>query len=287
MQINYISHDKIDFKRYDQTIEHSHFPTIYALSWYLDIVTKKNWDVLVYGDYRYVMPVPYARLKRNLMLKTVVQPMFCQQLGVFSSESNQDILLAMVDKLKEKRITSYQLNENLTSLLSNLNLRDNYILDLNQPYKAIYDDYRKDRKKDMRRGLGKNWKIKPIADVDSYMDLLLRHSDYLNATSAQLLKELLQALDKRNLLIGKEIRDNDGHWMAMAYWVKSFNRQILLTSVRHQEYDQRGAFANLIDAFVKDYANQSLILDFEGSMIAGIADFNASFGAEKKQLPII
>lgn len=286
MQIRLIPYQKIDFTKYDEVVENSKFSTVYALSWYLDVVTNKNWSVLVCNDYEFVMPVPFARLKRNLMLKSVVQPMFCQQLGIFSKEESKEIYDKMIAELKKLRFTNYNLNESLSNHFPELNKRNNFILDLNKPYQEIYDNYRKDRQKDIRRGERNNWLVEDFSDTEFYMKELLSNSDYLKQNSAKTLKELLSVLNEKNLLVGKKILNQDKQWMAIAFWVKSFDRMVLLTSVRNTKFDKKGAFACLVDGFIKQYSSQNLIFDFEGSMIEGVADFNASFGAENSPYPI-
>jgi hypothetical protein len=41
----------------------------------------------------------------------------------------------------------------------------------------------------------------------------------------------------------------------------------------------------MIDAFIQDYADKNLILDFEGSNIPSLAFFYKSFGSELEKYP--
>lgn len=59
----------------------------------------------------------------------------------------------------------------------------------------------------------------------------------------------------------------------------SKGRIINLLSVRDKELEIKNSYAYMIDLLIKNYSDQKLILDFEGSMIPGIAHFNKSFGA--------
>ena len=63
----------------------------------------------------------------------------------------------------------------------------------------------------------------------------------------------------------------------------------ILTPVQRERLDliyssakEIGANHFLIDNYIAKYKKDSLILDFEGSMIPTLARFYASFGAEKK-----
>ena len=45
---------------------------------------------------------------------------------------------------------------------------------------------------------------------------------------------------------------------------------------------KNGAMTLLITTIIKKYQNSEYILDFEGSMVKGVASFYKSFGAEKE-----
>ena len=85
MEIKYLKHNQIDKQKWDSAIENAENGLVYALSWYLDIVSP-NWDALVVGDYEQVMPVTH---KRKYGIKYLIQPPFCQQLGFFSQSKNE------------------------------------------------------------------------------------------------------------------------------------------------------------------------------------------------------
>ena len=80
MQIKHLQHKDIDYARWDECITQSHNQLTYAHSWYLDIVSP-NWEALVTENYEYIMPLP---VKRKYGIPYLVQPIFVQQLGVFS-----------------------------------------------------------------------------------------------------------------------------------------------------------------------------------------------------------
>ena len=54
-----------------------------------------------------------------------------------------------------------------------------------------------------------------------------------------------------------------------------------MQSVSSEEVILANAMAFLIDSFIKEHAEQHLVLDFEGSMIPGVARFYESFGGQK------
>ena len=82
MKIVYLNRGAIDTEKWDQVISESPAETLYPYSWYLDLVSS-NWSALVEDDYRFIMPVVW---KKKAGLKYVYQPFYTQQLGVFSRE---------------------------------------------------------------------------------------------------------------------------------------------------------------------------------------------------------
>jgi len=51
--IVYYKHNQIDFERWDKVITNSQNGLVYALSWYLNIVTP-GWEALIEDDYEYI-----------------------------------------------------------------------------------------------------------------------------------------------------------------------------------------------------------------------------------------
>ena len=78
-QVKYINHKDIDAEKWALCIENAENSRIYANIWHLDR-TAIVWDALVYGDYKFVMPLP---IRNKFGISYVYQPLFCQQLGIF------------------------------------------------------------------------------------------------------------------------------------------------------------------------------------------------------------
>ena len=95
----YLTNDQIDFDKWDKCIERSYNGIVYAYSWYLDIVSDK-WDALVLGDYEVVMPLTW---RKKYSITYLVQPVYSQQLGVFSTQKlNTTIVNQFLNSIPEK-----------------------------------------------------------------------------------------------------------------------------------------------------------------------------------------
>ena len=78
--IQFFSHKEINKRKWDECISSSVNGRVYAYSWYLDIVTDQ-WDALILDNYQAVFPLPF---RRKCGIDYVYQPVFTQQLGLFS-----------------------------------------------------------------------------------------------------------------------------------------------------------------------------------------------------------
>jgi hypothetical protein len=275
--IQYVKRKDLEVLKYDDCIENAMQSRIYAYSWYLDIVAD-NWDVLVLNDYEAVMPIPW---NKKYFIKYITQPYFCQQLGVFSKI---DVLKKGVKEFidaipKEFRRLGYQFNSD--NLLEGKNiLRQNYILNLQGKYEDIRSNYRKDRKYRINQANKKQYKLVNISSKEliaifkqyySFSDFSNKEYNKLEA----LMNFCLQ--NKESFILGVE--DENKAILGGSFFIKSNHRIYYIFSAVTSVGKQNNAASLMIDRVVKKYSENTLLLDFEGSMIAGIASFYKSFGA--------
>lgn len=93
--IKFIRQDDLNEEAWNKTVRKHGNGRPYAFSWYLDAVCD-YWDALVYGDYEYVLPLPfYQRVGKNFG----IMPPWAHQLGIIGpmvTEAIQsDFLLAI------------------------------------------------------------------------------------------------------------------------------------------------------------------------------------------------
>lgn len=144
--IRRVKYNEIDFEKYTQCLENSFQRKYSATKQFLDLTLGKKWELLVYGDYEAVMPIPYV-LKFGL--KIVQNPKLCQQLGIFSHENSQDLNDEFLKFLMEKyAVRLYSFNDgNQFSL--NLKTKKNYLMMPNS-YEKVYSGYSPKRKRKLR-----------------------------------------------------------------------------------------------------------------------------------------
>ena len=276
--IRKIPYSKIDFEKYLACIRSSSQYKIYAEPEYLNIVTQNKWDCYIYGNYEAVMPIPF---KFKYGLKVVAMPVFCQQLGVFGDVSDV-IFKAFEAKLHLTTFCqSYQFSDHDSRQFKPHGvLCDNFILNFDNDYDKIFGDYKKDRKKDVRR-MSKfdDFQIVDNINLPDYLKHLGNVYPHLSKYyENEITSQLIDYFSRTNRAVFSGI-EVGGVLISSFLMVNTGDSFLLLLSSKDVSKEYKGAFAYLIDSFVKKNANTKYLLDFEGSSIKSIADYNKSFGA--------
>jgi len=283
MQIKHLKYKQIDFKKYDDCIQKAYNSRIYAFSWYLDIVAKKDWEILVLGDYEAVMPIPFYRVKKKFLKRLVTQPLFCQQLGVFSlTELKEDTHSLFIQNLEPLDIHNYSFNTENTSFLKEKKIalkKINLELDLQKTAVDLEKNYSKNLKRNIKKGINNQLKITKKIVVEDFM--LMKKSNATHKIKKKQLnkiKTLITEIQKREYGAFYGVK-KENTLVAIVFILKFKNRLIHLFSVSNSVGKKMGAIPFLFDSIIKKNANTNTIFDFEGSMIASIAKFFKSFGA--------
>lgn len=276
--IERLSRKQLDVAKYDECIAQSFQRRIYAFSWYLDIVAD-DWDVLVLSDYVAVMPIPYMRIKRNLFVKKIIQPLLCQQLGIFSPFYSQKKEMSLYKAFLELSPKDYSFNShNLTDTVEKN--RINYELNLNLTYAELRKNYKKGRKHAISQARKNGLHI---ASNESVEKLCVLASENYNISVYK--KTFFKKL---SLLIEEVINREKGQLFYItkgqeiiggAFFLIDENRIINLFSAFNDEGKKLQASSFIIDYIIETYDSTEYVLDFEGSMISSIASFFRSFGA--------
>ncbi|AHW61613.1 hypothetical protein SAMN05444285_12113 [Draconibacterium orientale] len=279
-KIHYIKHALIDSEKWNQCIDGALNCRIYAYDWHLDR-TAIEWDALVYGNYEYVMPLPF---RKKLGIKYLYQPLFSQQLGIFPTPSKA-IFDAFIDAIKDRfKYADVQLNalnvpgENSGDIFFE---RKNYLLSLTKDFKSIISGYSKNTKRNIAKAQNQDLTI-----IEG-----IRHEDYLAFKAKNLPAGVEQsAIAKLKSLIafgeykgfGKiyGVYTPENNLCAAVYFCRWKDRVIYFNAASNEEGKNTGAMYYLVNRFIEDNAGKNLLLDFEGSMIPGVERFYSGFGAK-------
>lgn len=280
MKIRHIKHKEIDFVKWDIAIDKSSAALIYAYSWYLDNITNRQWDALVVGEYEAVFPLPF---KKKFGLKYVYQPYFCQQLGVFAPQHFKLNIEAFLKAIPWYFVwIDMQLNL-YHGMPKKGRKRNNYQLDLSQSYQQIAINYNPDVNKNIRKierqdivykwGISADEVIKINREAWGALNPELNDSHY-----KQLENNCKVALSKGQLITLAAYLEGDIIGAVLFFMSPGFLFYVNGgASLLGKKY---GIMNGLIDEVIQRYAGQSMILDFEGSEIEGVAYFYGKFGSK-------
>ena len=278
--IYYVKRQDLSVEKYDACIEKSINSRIYAFSWYLDIVAD-NWDALILNDYEAVMPLPW---RSKYFIKYVYPPAWTQQLGIFSSkEISEDLVGNFIKTIpkKFKKIT-IQFNSGNKIIGKNITEKVNYVLPLDRPYEELFMNFRNNRKRVLNKAIGLGYIVDKEIKENEFLELLVNtNKNYiLNQNQKYTLKNLLNIKNESIQIWG--IRKNKKLSTCLLL-LKNEKRIAYLLPIATMDAKKNGLPTILIAEILQQYANTKLLIDFEGSMIKGVADFYKSFGAEKER----
>ncbi|WP_288460931.1 hypothetical protein [uncultured Chryseobacterium sp.] len=278
--IRRLKYNEIDFEKYSKCLENSAQKNWYARKEVLDQLSG-NWHILVYNDYEAVMPVP---LKRKFALNLVVMPLFCQQLGVFSSKDDFKINDQFLNFLKNRyNIFSYSFNH-YNSFSKDLDKKKNYTIQISDYILLRRKKYFKGRKSTAKCAqhliykeidfseesfsfMQKNFKgLSKDGDVEKYRKYL----NFLYTNNS--LKLSGAYLDEKLINIAVLIDEKD--------------QLSLLGLINDEEYKDENGPSFLIDKILSLCIHEKKF-NFMGSNIRGIELFFKSFGAELQEYPTL
>jgi hypothetical protein len=274
--IKHLKYGEIDIERYSATISNCTWGRIYAMPWYLDIVSS-NWELLANEDYSIVMPLP---VKNKFGLKYITQPYFCQQLGVYATSApNNQIFKEFYDKLPY-RISRFQGNSTDSLIYPEKSLRPNYFLDTaNIPDpKASYNS---NTIRNLKKAEKSGNTIVEIS-VDEYVDFsFLNNREVYSVEILPILKNLALGLIENKH--GKIYACSNNDTITAAVLVAGFkNRIYYLSPVSSAFGKEIQSMTFLVNNLISEAQKTEMVIDFEGSGIEGVARFYTGFGAQKE-----
>jgi hypothetical protein len=288
-QIKYLQHKEINKAKWDACITSAPNGLIYGYSFYLDCMSR-HWDTLVLGDYKAVMPLTW---NKKYGFYYLYQPAFTASLGLFGKNLTKEIIDDFVSMIPSKfKLIEISLNSGnvLGDPKSFSLLRSNYILNLNRGYEEIYKAYRDNHKRNISKALQLGCNVSKEIAIDEIIQLnkeQLQHVDGTKPGDYPNFKKLYEFLKNKEQAETYAIVDPKNKVLASAVFFFSHNRAYYIMVGNHPDGKTIGASHALIDAFIKDHADQNLTLDFEGSDIRNLAFFYSGFGAKEEIYPAL
>ncbi|MCB0820184.1 MAG: GNAT family N-acetyltransferase [Bacteroidetes bacterium] len=279
-----LGHAQINRVRWDECISSAANSLVYAKSWYLDVATNQQWDAIVYGDYEFVMPLPF---KKKMGVRYMPTPPFIQQLGIFGPQPADEELCDAFISIALKSVSFIELNFNWMNHLPakagyEIKTRTNLILDLKPGYEQIRLNY----SDNLIRNIRKAEKAGLRFNSTSMRSVIKLFRDDRGATIETATDEWYNTVDQlynvaalRNAGSCYGAYNSSGVLVAGMFILKYQSRYTFIFSGNSEEGKTYGALPALIDYFIKTQADESFLFDFEGSDDEGLRRFYESFGA--------
>ncbi len=281
MEIKYLEHNEIDKAKWDLCINQAINRLPYAFSWYLDVVSP-NWHALVSDDYKFVFPITW----RNKMgFNYLYQPLFTQQLGIFSSlpvsfAVSNDFLNAIPSKFKLIEINLNSFNPAAGNKFV-ASKRLNFEMDLSLSYEEIRKFYSDNQKRNINKAKKNELKINQ-PDISEVISLFKNDRglkvERMKNESFELLRRLYSALKQKGISYIRGVSDGS-QTICGGIFIQTEYRIIFLFSGNTVIGKSSGAMSFLIDSVIQENSNKKIILDFEGSNDLGLARYYSSFGS--------
>lgn len=289
--IKYLTYDKIDKRRWDDCIAKSFNGSIYAWSWYLDIV-HPNWDALVENDYEKVMPICGSK---KLGISYLFQPFFVQQLGIYSKSllSKNDVENFIMSIPEKYKVIRYRLNEynKVDANTDNITSHRNVVLDLIYDYQRLYNNYSKNTKRNLAKaesaGLTLSKNISPLNVIELFRKNRGKDVRHWGDREYERLLDLIETAISRESCFLYGVLDIDGELLAGAVFMYSHDRIIFLFSGNDEAKKNKHAMTFMIDNVIRDFSEMQYVFDFEGSDNEGLARFYKGFGGKEVSYPEI
>ena len=282
--INYIKRKDLDVTKYDACIENSIQSTIYAFSWYLDIVAD-HWDVLVLDDYNAVMPITW---RKKIGIKYVYPPLWLLELGVFSLDESQDIQPFLAILYSKFKFVELRLNtENKFLKSASLIPKQFQYLDLKIGYDAILKGYNRNRKRELVKAnkyhLIENWTDNPDKLITIFKENIAERVKGISDKDYANLRNLMNFSLKNRVGELLTIYDTNDKLLAAAFFLKHKNKVTQLVCASDISNRKSGVHTFFNDRAIFKYQSHFDIYNFGGSSMENIANYYVSFGSQTEE----
>lgn len=287
--ITYLTQSKINKNKWDNCIEAADNGLIYGYSYYLDAMSK-NWDALILNDYEAVMPLTW---NKKMGIVYLYQPFLTAQLGVFGNMVSEKIVEKFIESIPSSfRYIDISLNkDNLDGPpVASSTHRSNYVLDLNFSYDYLYEKYKENIQRNIKKAFQQGCTLQKDIDVENIIELAvlqMKSHGHESQENIDRFRTLYKDLLHRKMCATYGIVSAEKKLLSSCIFFFSHKRAYYILVGNHPDGKSSGASHALIDAFIKDHAAKNIVLDFEGSDIPSLAFFYSSFGAENEIYPAL
>lgn len=287
--IRLIPATEIDATRWDLLVATAENGLIYSSTDYLNAVCV-NWTGLVVNDYEAVMPLPF---KSKLGFTYWYTPPFVQQLGLAGPAElcrQAELIQEIIERIRQKRFYGSVLLNHSNTVATSLNgitPKPNYVLNLNHPYPEISRTYAQDLKQNIKKAGRSSMEYSNQVSIQTAIDLFVQYhahqSKHIHANAYEAFARLCnQVLAVRKQCFTRAALQSNGEIASVALLLKDGKRIYNLMNTTTAAGRQQEANHYLFDQLIREFSEEKLLLDFEGSSLPGVQRFYQGFGAAEE-----
>ena len=246
-----------------------------------------TWDALILNEYEAVMPLTW---RKKWGISYLYQPAFTQQLGIFfpGSEGNEIVKAFLKEAISRFKFIEINLNYFNPPINTNgsFTSRNNFVLELSRTYQDLQQSYPSLTVRHLKRAGKANLTYELSTDYLSVLEMYkklysermphLTQDDYYNFSS------VCKKLSEENNLVVRRVVTEAGELLAAGVFLIDHHRLYNMNPFITPQGKKVQAKYFLFDQLIKEFSNSKYLLDFEGSDIAGIADFYNRFVPENQ-----
>ncbi len=250
-------------------------------AWYLEIISNNN-QVLHTEDYNFILPI-----KSSLSIQQVIIPPFVQRIDPIA-RSSKNTLIELPNEVFSHFPCGVICFSNRIQNPQNLLLeqvRTNYYLKLNKSYEELSKNYGSSHKINLKLAYRHNIQISESKNISQFVDFFHKYSHAsipLRFKKKEIIFNLINECLQRKSGTIYNVENQNRDLLGSAFITFYNNRIVYLISCSTSEGRKQSVMFAIIDELIKRNCNSEMILDFEGSMIPGIAYFMKGFGAEEE-----
>ncbi|MCG8410402.1 MAG: hypothetical protein MI739_03855 [Bacteroidales bacterium] len=283
MKVKYIKNNQIDLGKWDNRINNSINGTIFAFSWYLNILCE-NWDALILDDYNYVMPILYyKKMNQDIILSHKLG----KYMGVFSNKIlSENIVKQFVKKLPKKSLLTHIIFNKYNKLNSEwVSKERTYELDLIQPYYKISEYFDLEFWRGLHIATRKQIAIIKGLRTQDLIDFIKtpKTTTYpaLNKKDFQKIRMILAQGLNYNLIEIYGAYNTTNELCATVVFIKSKEKIYTLLSSISRNGTNTFAMHLIINKFIETHSEKKLTLNLENITSINNIDFFTGVGAQE------
>jgi len=185
---------------------------------------------------------------------------------------------------KQSGYSDFQINSK-NPIIKNLNgidflPRQNYLLGLHFRYNEISSAFSKNTKRNVAKANKNNLHLVIGVSLEEYIEFKINNLPVsISKKDINSLKSLIAFGQYKGFGKIYGVYTDANQLCAAVYFCKWKNRVVYFNAASDEQGKELRGMYFLLNNFIKENAGKNLILDFEGSMIPGVARFYSGFGA--------